>query len=102
MEPNKADMLVLSFFKGVKEFGLAEAIRRITKLTEKSDISDLDKEIMATAFMSTITLFLPELMESDEFIDILSKIIGEAPQEEINERIDMAIEMYKNKLGGDV
>ena len=98
MEPDKTVKFSMAFFKGVKEFGLEEAMNRISKLTE-GDFDKTDIEMLSVALISLVVIYTPELIENDDFIDILSKTIEETPKSELDQRINMALELYKRKYG---
>lgn len=79
-----------AFFMGVKEFGVEEAVARIAENIKGDD--DESAQIFVMAFASIFTLFMPEIVNNEDFIKAVDSVVSSMPKEEVDHRIDMILE----------
>ena len=88
MDEREVQNILIAFYKGILEFGLSEALNKFVANVQPTEENII---LMSAAWTGLFGLFLPELMNKKEFINVISECASEIDEEDLKNRIEAVI-----------
>lgn len=88
MDEKEVQNILIAFYKGILEFGLEEALNKFVLNMEQTEEGLI---FMSAAWTGLFGLFLPELLNKKEFINVIAKCASEVDEEDLKNRIEAVI-----------